>query len=140
MCHAIGVSPVHAGIYLQSQSRSARRKSFPRSCGDIPVPHLLKHLRGKFPPFMRGYTCSATPVRQFASVSPVHAGIYLMRHMPYPAIECFPRSCGDIPQTDRRPVHQVWFPPFMRGYTQKCQGSKSCSWVSPVHAGIYLVS
>ena len=133
-----GVSPVHAGIYLYRISSAGLRRSFPRSCGDIPHRLVLDRLFKEFPPFMRGYTSQRQTTRRQLPVSPVHAGIYPCRAPFLCVFLRFPRSCGDIPAEIDQAIDKVKFPPFMRGYTCQQGADQGRDGVSPVHAGIYL--
>ena len=132
------VSPVHAGIYLAVGSDLCGSTRFPRSCGDIPhqIPSIVNHVA--FPPFMRGYTRSGSRTKSSLSVSPVHAGIYLLFSRNAQTIVRFPRSCGDIPVAAGFYGKVFKFPPFMRGYTSDTLSNTIGNNVSPVHAGIYL--
>ena len=132
------VSPVHAGIYPGHRLARTLEHCFPRSCGDIPENSRPFRLTHKFPPFMRGYTRIVRAKLGISKVSPVHAGIYLPSFRCSWSRQCFPRSCGDIPQRPGRNTSQHMFPPFMRGYTCPDRARWREILVSPVHAGIYL--
>ena len=131
-----GVSPAHAGMDPAIKSSKSVGVGFPRTRGDGPVEHPVGTLRVAFPPHTRGWTRRAPGRDAPGCVSPAHAGMDPGTAPRRSRTTRFPRTRGDGPSTEDRPLFPTEFPPHTRGWTLGQRRRSGTHRVSPAHAGM----
>ena len=131
------VSPAHAGMYPIPGRSWLLRAGFPRTRGDVPSGIRRTSRDGSFPPHTRGCTRDGSGAEYHYSVSPAHAGMYLVQALGEQASLGFPRTRGDVPDPPGAAGKRTQFPPHTRGCTRGVSRADARPQVSPAHAGMY---
>ena len=90
-------SPARAGMYPRPRPRTARRRRFPRTRGDVPANRSSSALSAPLPPHARGCTPLLVGEENRLFASPARAGMYPVRDRSDSALAGFPRTRGDVP-------------------------------------------
>ena len=134
------VFPAHAGMFPAPANVTTIPASFPRSRGDVPRTHVLKHRKETFSPLTRG--CSHLHQAPIVAhwVFPAHAGMFPPLAGPVYAAPGFPRSRGDVPGTINIQILQNKFSPLTRGCSLLWARGDGSPLVFPAHAGMFRCS
>ena len=117
-----------------------RAPGFPRVCGDVPAHASSACKNTQFSPCVRGCSVMSSANLPARSVFPVCAGMFRMGAELIPWGSSFPRVCGDVPRTWRRPTTTRPFSPCVRGCSEAQWLGYQFSQVFPVCAGMFRTS
>ena len=130
-----GITPAHAGKSCLALLSTAKRRNYPRSCGEEPRSRIFRAVCVELPPLMRGRARNARNPLRMGGITPAHAGKSLTLFLCSLTQWNYPRSCGEEARTALVLFFQWELPPLMRGRARPPQPKQSNTGITPAHAG-----
>ena len=131
-------SPARAGMYRKAGRQQQGDAGFPRTRGDVPRTAAAAAALYRLPPHARGCTARRPHRPRTRRASPARAGMYLHGFDADRTEAGFPRTRGDVPDTDAAAPGAERLPPHARGCTCQGGGEDLVEVASPARAGMYL--
>ena len=131
------VFPAYAGMFRSCMLARAKVWSFPRIRGDVPpIRELLRKLQA-FSPHTRGCSVISWFYTGSNPVFPAYAGMFRLLRVVLPAVTCFPRIRGDVPENHAHPNLRPGFSPHTRGCSRQYRDASGTHVVFPAYAGMF---